>query len=197
MKPILISYGGKGKHHWGQVQCGKCGAWLREMPDRYEKHEYKVGDSDHIYHYFWRCLQCGEEREIESFSEPDSYTPNPDAELHEPGSLPPPIIRDPDKWSVADSLSPTEKRLVRECWDMLDPLAGILTIHQVNYIWDLHNALASQEIHEVIKSAQAYVDMLDYEKVHGKEPGSYRGAEGDVTRIRATLREIRREFQEK
>lgn len=192
MRPELVSYGGKGKYHWGQVQCKKCGAWLREMPDRFGRHNYKIeGTNKHIYHYFWKCLRCGEERKIIDFSRPDSYTPNPQAELHEPGTSPPPVEPDPDKWRFANKLSPVEKRLVCECWDMLDPLAGKLTIHQVSYIWNLSEALESQDIRAVIKTAQEYVDMLDYEKVHGKEPGSYRGVEGDVTKIRLTLREIR------
>ena len=73
---------------------------------------------------------------------------------------------------------------------MLFPLFGKLTIHQVNYIWNLDAALNSQDIRAVIKTAQEYVDMLDYEKIHGKKPGSYRGVEGDVTKIRLTLQEI-------
>jgi hypothetical protein len=35
----LIEHGGGGVSHWGQVQCANCGAWLKEMPDRYEKKE--------------------------------------------------------------------------------------------------------------------------------------------------------------
>ena len=34
------------------------------------------------------------------------------------------------------------------------------------------------------------VDLLDYEKIHGLDPGSYGGDEGDVTKIREALKEI-------
>ncbi len=187
----LISYGGKGTSHWGQVQCRNCGAWLKEMPDRFEKHNAKNEETHkYIYHYFWQCLSCGEERKIIDFASPDTYTPKPQAQLHKPGTLPPPIVRNPDKWRCAGKLSLVEKILIRECWNMLFPLFGKLTIHQVNYIWNLDAALKSQDIRAVIKTAQEYVDMLDYEKIHGKEPGSYRGVEGDVTKIRLTLQEI-------
>ena len=42
----------------------------------------------------------------------------------------------------------------------------------------------------MIKTAKAYVELLDYEAIHGQESGSYGGAEGDITAMRAILYEI-------
>ena len=47
--------------------------------------------------------------------------------------------------------------------------------------------------HIVIQSAQAYVDLLDYEAIHGVEHSSYCGVEGKVTGIRNALSEIEKE----
>lgn len=189
----LVEYGGGGKSHWGQVQCEKCTAWLREMPDHYEEKILEDEDQDQEYLYYWTCLACGYVREFSSFALPEDHSPNPEAELHEPGTLPPPVVRDPEKWDNAGLLSPGEKDLIRYCWEMIGSLRNADLIHQINYIWNLDDALEKQDIEEVIHSAQEYVDLLDHEAIHGKEPGSYYGAEGDVTKIRSALSEIEKE----
>jgi hypothetical protein len=76
-------------------------------------------------------------RELTSYSDPGEFTPDPIAHLHEPGSHEPPILWDPDDWPDEAELLPAEKYLVRACWKMLKPLEDKLTIHQVNYIWNL------------------------------------------------------------
>ena len=189
----LVEYGGKGKSHWGQVQCGKCTAWLREMPDHYEENIREDEDQDQEYLYFWTCLACGHVREFSSFASPEDHTPNSEAELHEPGTLPPPEVRDPEKWDDTRLLSPGKKDLIRYCWEMIDSLRNALTIHKINYIWNMDDALEKQDIEEVIHSAREYVDLLDHEAIHGKESGSYYGAEGDVTKIRSALSKIEKE----
>ena len=70
----------------------------------------------------------------------------------------------------------------RYCWEMIDSLRNALTIHQISYTWNIYGELEKQDIEEVVHSAQEYVDLLDHEAIHGKEPGSYCGAEGDVTK---------------
>ena len=65
-----------------------------------------------------------------------------------------------------------------------------MTIHKLNYIWNITSALAEYDISKVIKTAQEYVDLLDHEAIHGKEYGSYSGVEGDVTKIRKSLLKI-------
>ena len=192
--PELVAYGGGGKSHWGQVNCEKCVAWLREMPDRFEVSRREAeGRPDLDYVYFWTCLACGHERKVRSSSPPGEYTPNPNAELHEPGTRPPRVTRNPEKWANAHTLSPAKKRLVNCCWKMLDRLLGAFTIHKVTYVWDIVKALESQDIEAVIQSAQAYVDLLDYEAIHGVEHSSYCGVEGKVTDIRDTLSTIEKE----
>ena len=188
--PELHSHGGGGISYWGQVQCKECNAWLREMPDRSEEIQSDCEDFEKAYVYAWACLACGAVREEESFTPPEEWTPNPDAELHEPGTHPPPVVRDAEKWDAADSLSPAQKSLVRCCWEMLDTLEGAFTIHKVTYTWDLVAALKAQDIKAVIRSARAYVKLLDHEAVHGQDSGSYGGAEGDVTEIRSVLAKI-------
>jgi len=188
----LVAYGGKGKSHWGQVQCEKCAAWLREMPDRYEEILDEHDEQDQEYLCCWTCLSCGHVRELSTTS-PEDYTPDPEAELHEPGTLPPFVVRDPEKWDIAGLLSPGKKDLIRYCWEMIDSLRNALTIHKINYIWNMDDALEKQDIEEVIHSAREYVDLLDHEAIHGKESGSYYGAEGDVTKIRSALSKIEKE----
>ncbi len=188
--PELVAYGGGGKSHWGQVNCEKCVAWLREMPDRFEASHREEEGSDQDYVCFWTCIACGHERKVRSSSPPGEYTPNPNAELHEPGTRPPRVTRNPEKWANAHTLTPAKKRLVNRCWKMLDPLQGALTIHKVTYVWDIVKALEAQDIEAVIRSAQAYVDLLDYEAIHGVEHSSYCGVEGKVTDIRDALSAI-------
>ena len=60
-------------------------------------------------------------------------------------------------------------------------------------IRNIYGALKKQDIEEVVHSAQEYVDLLDHEAIHGKESGSYHGAEGDVTKIRSALSKIEKE----
>ena len=193
----LTGFGEGGKSHWGQVNCRKCDAWLKEMPDRSRKasrkQKYKLGytGTDTLYFYYWTCLNCSFRRRVEELSPPGTYTPNPNANLHKPGTVPPPIIRDPDKWETADSLSPAQKSLVRECWEMHETLVGCHTVHEVTYLWNITGALAEYDINKVIKTAQEYVDLLDHEAIHGHRAGSYHGKEGDVTKIRKSLLEIK------
>jgi len=189
----LVAYGGKGTSHWGQVQCEKCTAWLREMPDHYEETICEHEDQDQEYICCWTCLACGHVREFSSFTPPEDYTPDPEAELHEPGTLPPPEIHDPKKWDDTRLLSPGRKELIRYCWEMINSIRNADTIHKINYTWNIYDALKKQGIEDVIHSAQEYVDLLDYEAIHGKEAGSYYGAEGDVTKMRSALSKIEKE----
>lgn len=208
--PQLIEFGGKGKSYWAQIQCRECGAWLREMPDRYEimsdkEYLYYYGededeDEDEEYHeeektdtcyiYYWTCLKCGQQRREESLTTPDEHSPHPDGVEHEPGSLPQPTIRDPNKWKDADRLSKWEKNLVVYCWEMVDSLAESFLIHKISYIGNLIAALKDYDIEAVERTAREYVDLLAYEKIHGKDPGSYGGEEGDVTKIKEALKGI-------
>jgi hypothetical protein len=188
----LVAYGGEGVSHWGQVQCEKCTAWLSEMPDHYEENIREDEDQDQEYICSWICLSCGHVRELSSTS-PEDYTANPEAELHEPGTLPPPVVEDPEKWATAKLLSPAKKDLIRYCWEMIESLRNALTIHKITYIWNIDDALEKQNIEEVMHSAQEYVDLLDQEVIHGVETGSYCGAEGDVTKIRSALSKIEKE----
>ncbi len=114
----------------------------------------------------------------------------PDASLHEPGTVPLGPVKEPEEWRNASELTDAQVELVRECWRMVDSLKDELTIHKVTYIWDLEKALVAQDITAVVTAAQSYVDLLDCEAVYGKEPGTYYGAEGDVTRIRRHLGDI-------
>jgi hypothetical protein len=189
----LVAYGGEGKSHWGQVQCEKCTAWLREMPDRDKEIICKHEDQYQEYLYYWTCLSCGRVRKVSSSTSPEDYTANPEAELHEPGTLPPPVVENPEKWDTAKLLSPGKKKLICYCWEMIESLRNALTIHKIIYIWNIHGALEKQNIEEVMHSAQEYVDLLDHEAIHGKESGSYHGAEGDVTKIRSALSKIEKE----
>lgn len=113
MTPTLVSYGGKGKSYWGQVQCVKCSAWLREMPDRYEFRKSNLENTDEFYHYFWKCLACGYEREVEELSSPDSFQPNPDADIKEPGIISNPIEENPDKLKNSAELSPLQNDIFK------------------------------------------------------------------------------------
>ena len=189
----LVAYGGKGKSHWGQVQCEKCTAWLREMPDHYEETICEHEDQDQEYLCCWTCLACGHVREFSSLTSPEDYTPNPEAELHEPGTLPPPEVHDPEKWDNTRLLSPGKKELICYCWEMSDSLENADIVHKVNYVRDIYVALKKQDIEELIHSAQEYVDLLDHEAIHGTESCSYHGAEGDVTKIRSALSKIKKE----
>ena len=63
-RPELVAYGGGGESHWGQVNCEKCLAWLREMPDRFEASGWEDEGSDQDYVCFWTCLACGHERKV-------------------------------------------------------------------------------------------------------------------------------------
>jgi len=162
------------------------------MPDRFELSKDEWDDQKESYNYIWKCINCGHERVLNSISSPGEHSPDKDAELHEPGSLPPPIIKDPDKWENSIKLSRAEKDLVKACWVMVDSLVKNFTIHQVTYVWDIINSLKSYDINKIIKAAEAYVNLLDYEAIHGVEPGSYCGAEGNVTEIRQVLKQIKR-----
>jgi hypothetical protein len=73
---------------------------------------------------------------------------------------------------------------------MLDSLSGSVTIHQITNIWDIGTALEAQDMAGLVAAAAEYVNLLDYEVVHGKEVGTYYGAEGDVTSLRADLDRI-------
>jgi hypothetical protein len=195
--PQLIEFGGSGDSYWGQVQCPECEAWLKEMPDHYEAIPYEDEEEnedavkiDTEYIYYWTCLKCGYQRKLDSFDAPGEHSPHPDGVKHEPGSFPEPVIRDPGKWKGSDRLSEWEKKLVVYCWAMIDSLEGSFLIHKVSYIWKLAASLESYKIEEVKQTAKEYVDLLDYEKIHGQESGSYGGDEGDVTRIRGALEEI-------
>jgi hypothetical protein len=201
--PQLIEFGGKGNSYWAQVQCPNCKAWLKEMPDHYETYPYEddeyegedydgeeIEKIDTLYIYYWTCLKCRHKRKVESFDTPGEHTPHPDGVEHEPGSLSEPIVRDPEKWKDADRLSEWEKKLVIYCWEMLDSLNGSFLIHKINYIWNLAAALENYDIEAVKRTAIEYVELLDYEKIHGKESGSYGGEEGDVTKIREALKGI-------
>ena len=53
----LVEYGGGGKSHWGQVQCEKCTACLREMPDHYEETICEHEDQDQ--EYLWCAKKAG------------------------------------------------------------------------------------------------------------------------------------------
>ena len=193
----MIEFGGRGNSYWAQVQCPKCEAWLREMPDRYEAIPYEddAGDEeeekiDTEYIYYWTCLKCGYQSKLKSFASPGEHSPHPDGIDHEPGSFPEPVIRDPNNWKNSDQLSEWEKKLVVYCWEMLDSFEGSFLIHKVSYIWNLSAALKSHEIEVIKRTAKEYVDLLDYEKKHGRESGSYGGDEGDVTKIREALTKI-------
>jgi hypothetical protein len=196
----MIEFGGRGTSYWAQVQCPKCEAWLKEMPDRYEaipfedEEDYEGDEEEEKieteYIYYWTCLKCGYQRRLESFAPPGNHSPHPDGIDHEPGSYPEKVIRDPTKWKNSDQLSEWEKKLVVHCWEMLDSFEGSFLIHKISYIWNLSAALESYDIKKVKRTAKEYVNLLDYEKKHGKDPGSYGGVEGDVTKIRKALMEI-------
>ena len=53
------------------------------------------------------------------------------------------------------------------------------------YVWVWLGATAI-----ATNAAAEYVNLLDYEAVHGKEVGTYYGDEGDVTPLRADLDQI-------
>lgn len=222
--PTLVSYGGQGANHWGQMRCPRCGAWLRDMPDRSEPYNSTrtVPDPDcpacrgsgwirepddwgyggepcdgktvqrqeRIYRYFWRCLACGHEREQVDSTPPEDWSPDPNAELKAPGTFPPAPVRDPQEWKNAAELSDAEQGLVRECWRMLDSLKGESLIHRVNYIWQLEEDLLKQDIDAVTRVSREYVEMLDYEAIHGQRMFSFFGTEGDVRSIRRYLAQI-------
>jgi hypothetical protein len=140
--------------------------------------------------YYWTCLKCGHQRKVESIDTPGEHTPHPDGVEFEPGSSPQPTIHDPEEWKDADRLSEWEKKLVVYCWETLDTLAGSILVHKISYRWNLSAALESYNIEAVKRTAKEYVDLLDYESIHGTEPGSYGGDEGDVTNIREALKGI-------
>jgi hypothetical protein len=168
-----------------QGQCERCGAWLEPLPTR---HEELSGGAR--WDYIFTCLACGNESRQPDSIPPERWTEDPDVTYHEPGSRPPEPVRDPDRWRGADRLSVAEKALVRDCWTMLDSLSGSVTIHQITNIWDIGTALEGQDMAGLVAAAAEYVNLLDYEVVHGKEVGTYYGAEGDVTSLRADLDRI-------
>ena len=120
---------------------------------------------------------------------PEQWTEDPDATIHPPGSVPPQPVRDPARW-VNGPLTEAEKALVRDSYALIDSLRGKTTIHEVGHIWDIRDALAGQNLSALIAAAAEYVNLLDYEAVHGQEHDSYGGAEGDTTAIRADLQQI-------
>lgn len=105
---------------------------------------------------------------------------------HEPGSGERDAVRNADHSDSAD-LTESERRLARECWAMLTMLEDRGLIHQVTYVWALRDALIAQDKSGLVEAALEYVNLLDYEKEHGHDYGSYRGVEGCVEGIRAAL----------
>jgi len=185
MRARLVSYGTKTAAHWRQGECERCGAWLPPMPGRHEEHLDAA-----VWDYVFTCLACGQEHVRRDSIPPERWTEDPDVTYHEPGSRAPEPVRDPDGWRGAERLSVAEKALVRDCWAMLDSLRESFTIHQVVYIWDIARSLEAQDIAALVAAAAEYVNLLDYEAVHGKEVGTYYGDEGDVTPLRADLDQI-------
>jgi hypothetical protein len=183
-EPRMVAYGGKGRSHWGQAPCGSCGAWLKTMPDRHDQ----PGDSSAWMHYFV-CVACGHEYRQVSATPPEQWTVDPDATIHPPGSVPQQPVRDPDRW-VNAPLAEAEKSLVRDSYALIDSLSGQTTIHQVARIWAIRRALGDQDLSALIIAAAEYVNLLDYEAIHGMEHDTYGGTEGDTTAIRADLQQI-------
>ncbi len=144
------------------------------------------------YRYFWRCLSCGREREQADSAPPGNWTPDPDAKLHEPGTVPLGPVKEPREWRDGSELTDAQVKLARECWGMVDSLKTESPIHKVTYIWNLEEALVGQDIDAVVAAARSYVELLDYEAVHAKDSGTYYGAEGDLTSIRQHLAGIDR-----
>jgi hypothetical protein len=155
------------------------------MAERHEEHP-GGGRWDHIF----TCLACGQEHRQQESIAPERWTEDPDVRYHEPGSRPPEPVRGPEGWRGAERFSVAEKALVHECWTMVDSLRGSLTIHQVTYIWAIERSLESQDLAGLVANAVEYVNLLDFEAVHGKKTFTYYGAEGDVTAIRADLDQI-------
>lgn len=155
------------------------------MADRHEEQPGNAG-----WDYVFTCLACGHEHHERDSIAPERWTEDPDVIYHQPGTRPPEPVRDPDDWRGAERLSVAEKALVRDCWSMVDSLRDAVTIHQVTYIWAIDRSLETQDMAGLVAAATEYVNLLDYEAVHGTEPGTYHGAEGDVSAIRADLDEI-------
>ena len=92
--PQMIEFGRKGNKYWAQVQCPKCEAWLREMPDQHkakphddeDEEDYEEDDEqekiDTEYIYYWTCLKCGYQSKLESFASPGEHSPHPDGIDH-------------------------------------------------------------------------------------------------------------------
>lgn len=182
-EPRIVAYGGKDRSHWGQAPCVNCGAWLKTMADRHDRLE-----SSAWAHYF-RCVACGQEHQQVSTTPPVQWSEDPAATIHAPGSAPPEPVRDPDRWHNAP-LTEAEKTLVRDSYALIDSLSGKATIHQVVHIWAIQHALDDQDLSALITATAEYVNLLDYEAIHGKEYDTYYGAEGDLTAIRADLQQI-------
>jgi hypothetical protein len=181
----LVSYGNKAGAHWAQGQCEQCGAWLTPMPERHEQHPGDAG-----WDYIWICVRCGEEHRRHDSIAPERWSEDAGVSYHQPGSRPPEPVRNPEGWDAAERLSVAEKALVHDCWTMVDSLSGSLTIHKVTYVWDIERALEAQDLAGLVAAATEYVNLLDYEAIHGKETFTYYGDEGDVTAIRADLDRI-------
>ena len=181
----LVSYGNKAGAHWAQGQCEQCGAWLEPMPQR---HEQYPGDGD--WDYIFTCLDCGREHRRRSSIAPERWSEDANVIYQQPGTRPPEPVRNPDGWGAAEGLSVAEKALIHDCWTLVDSLSGSFTIHKVIYVWAIDSALETQDLAGLVAAATEYVNLLDYEAIHGKETWTYYGDEGDVTAIRADLDEI-------
>jgi hypothetical protein len=155
------------------------------MPNR-----HKASADGARWDYVFTCVACGQDHHQQDSIAPERWSVDPDVTHHEPGSRPPEPVRDPEGWRGAEQFSAAEKALVRDAWTMLDSLSGSFTIHQVAYVWDIGTALETQDMAGLVAAAAEYVNLLDYEAVHGKETWTYYGDEGDVTAIRADLDRI-------
>jgi len=151
------------------------------MPDR-----YRVTDDGH-WLYVWTCVTCGSKHAQTSTAPPAGWAEDADASYAEPGTFPRRAVRDAERWEHAGELSDAEKALIRHGWAMVDELRGRTTIHEVGMVWDIERALVRQDVPQVVAGAVEYVNLLDWEAIHGQEWDSYHGDTGDVTAIRADL----------
>ena len=158
---------------------------MNVMPDSAQQNKEK--GSEELFYYYWTCIRCGQKREVHSSGPPDIWEADPDYAIQEPGTLPEPPQKEPDEWENASQLSELQKELVRECWKMVDSLKGSLTIHKIDYLWRLREALENESIEDTSLTAKDYVDLMDYEELHGQEYGSYHGEIGDYSLIKNIL----------